>query len=165
MPGFSRFAHVMKYTLIFCYIKIKIDFHPPIMCMSGHRIPDAALVQHRKAHYQLAALNSFLMNILVNSALICGMGITQVHFHGRLAVHQCRWMLGMSRRRQYKEDGGILDGFASKLNSFHSFSEVQAIQLLQDMCFSICGNFTSLTHVDDTHLPSFQEEFRAEIVI
>src|SRR5665811_1564242 len=43
MPGLIRLAHKMTDSMLFRNFKIKICFHPSVMCMYRHSVPDTSL--------------------------------------------------------------------------------------------------------------------------
>ena len=70
MSCFMWFAHEVNYPLRLRQIKIKIGFHAAVMCMRRHGVPDAAFFKNRNAHHQLAALNTIVVNVFVDGAVV-----------------------------------------------------------------------------------------------
>ena len=98
MPGLLRLAHKMANLLAFTEAKIKISFHPPIMLMRRHGVPDTARMQHGQAHLQLASVDHTFNHQLVNIAFVTG--FQRAHIQHITVGHRDMpgWILVMRRR-------------------------------------------------------------------
>jgi len=72
----------MKDQGIFRQIKIKVDFHSPVMRMCWHAVPDAVWREFRHAHDELATPHHGWMDKLINGPHVCFIGISEVDLLG-----------------------------------------------------------------------------------
>src|SRR5581483_8919088 len=76
-------------------VEVKINFRAPPMRVRRKRIPNAARLKRGHAHHELAALDSALMDELINRALVGSFHRTEIHRRGIGGFHHRRWMRKM----------------------------------------------------------------------
>ena len=70
VAGFLPFAHIVEHDIVFGDIKVKVNFHTPLVCVYRHGVPYRTGVQRGAAHRKLAGFQYGGVNKLIDNALI-----------------------------------------------------------------------------------------------
>src|SRR6266851_5882241 len=109
-------SHEVHHAVGGVHIEVEIDFAASHVRVGRHRIPVAARGEHRKSHHQLAALNSILVDRLVDRSLVTGLKATQFEPFQIGELHHRRWILLVRRIAQQVKVGRIACVLARESN-------------------------------------------------
>src|SRR5690606_38951607 len=65
-----RLAHEVEHPVVFTQVEIEVCFRAAVVKMRGHRVPDAARLQHRKPQQELGRAAGLRHDVLVDHAIV-----------------------------------------------------------------------------------------------
>ena len=164
VTGFLRFAHHVEDHVLILDVEVEVDLHAALVGVARHGIPVAARGELGHAHAQLAALHDGRMEVLVDDALVAGLGAAQRALIGLVDIHQ-DVRIGLVRRAGVDVVLGRVRGVdALHLDFLRAHADVQAVVLLEVIHNAVNGDLTLAADVDDAHLAALKERIGAQLL-
>ncbi len=152
----------MEHHLLWVQVEVEVGFHPAVVGVGRHGVPDAAGLQLRQPHHQLTALEALFVDVFVDGPLIRSFRRPDIHGRGLLFAHQLRLHLPVGRSRQQVVHGRVLVIEAPEHHLLLPLAHVEAVEPAQLEGFPTHRNLAVAPHVDDAQLPSLQEKVRLQ---
>jgi len=146
-------------------IEIKIYFHTSVMCMAWHCIPYTSRLKLSHTHFKLTCLNLSGKNILVDNSVVGLLKRSKLFLvfilddnnafrRSSFSLNKNCWICLMCRCAVDIKLSRLACIAACKRNIFCSHSDIHALLVIYIILFTIDGDNTCSTDIDNAHFTS-----------
>ncbi len=157
VPCLLRLAHEVEDAGLRGEIEVKIDLGAAIMNMRGHRVPDAAGLEPRDPHHQLAGGADVGVDVLPDRAEIGRCGRSEIDALRLGFADADRGMRGVGRCRQEVEAGWIGGVVRAERHLARAAAHIERVAAAESMALAGDRDRARAADVDDPEFAPVEE--------
>ena len=146
-------------------VEVKINLRAPPVRVRRKGIPDAARLQGRQAHHELAALDAALVDEFVNRPLVGGFLRPESHRRGFGGFHHAHRMGSVRRTGEEIKLRGMLRIIARERNGLRSHGQINTVLIIKREGLAVGHNFARPANIDGAELAAFEKKRAAGFLV
>ncbi len=163
VAGGGGFAHEVEEGLAGRQIEVQVNLRTPQVGVGRERVPDAARIETRETHDQLAGGQAAGVDQLEERALVGALAGAEA-LAERFGEGDVRGRMRRVRRIGLQpEPRGLRGGDGGEHHVLHAAPEIERVVRIHAVILPVRGDATRSAEVDDAGLAAFEEERRAQL--